>query len=188
MASSSVAPSFVMRLSTTCASPILDLPVRPGRLDEARCRFVRQAVDGAGNCSGFGKGVDSQGNQVQWRLFVASTGVCQTDIRRHESQNFCHQGVAAQIPASKKAMPDITMSELANAIGLSVADEKKTPTSSSPHRLGQWWTLGECEPPHLYKCGGSAMRGPRGTPPRANWRAWQARMWTSRCRGRGRPT
>ena len=61
---------------------------------------------------------------MQWKLFAASTGVCQTDIRRHESQNFCHQGVVVQIPASKKAMPDITMSELANATGLSVADEK----------------------------------------------------------------
>ena len=86
---------------------------------------MRQTVDGAGNCSGFGKGVDSQGNQVQWRLFVASTGVCQTDIRRHESQNFCHQGVAVQIPARKKAMSDITISELANATGLSAADERK---------------------------------------------------------------
>ena len=36
-----------------------------------------------------------------------------------------HQGVAVQILASKKAMPDITMSELANVTGLPVADEKK---------------------------------------------------------------
>ena len=36
-----------------------------------------------------------------------------------------HQGVAVQILASKKAMPDITMSELVNATDLSVADEKK---------------------------------------------------------------